>query len=78
MQKANQRSVTFTRASFARAVDQILAREFRLGADKAVNDVWLTLDFSDPEFERAVARYIYRMLGERYSRLRCSPVDEHC
>jgi hypothetical protein len=78
MGKANQRNVAVTRASFTQALSQLAGEGFRLGADASVNDVWLSVDIGDPEFEEAVARYIHRLLGQRYSRLQGTPIDRHC
>jgi hypothetical protein len=77
MMKPNQRDVPVTRTSFATAVSQITGKGFRLGADAAFNDVWLSVDFDDAEFEEAVARYLYRSLGTRYTRLQDSPIKKH-
>ena len=78
MGKANRRTVAVTRPSFTQALSQLAGKGFRLGADASVNDVWLSVDFGDLEFEEAVARHIHRLLGQRYSRLRGTPVDRHC
>ncbi len=78
MQKVGQRNVTITRASFTQALSQLTSSGFQLGAEASVNDVWFTIDFDDAEFEGAVARYILRLLGQRYSPLRAAPVQKHC
>jgi hypothetical protein len=78
MGKANQRNVAVTRESFADAIGRFTTTEFRLGADASVNDVWLTVDFGDPEFEEAVARYVHRLLCQRYGRLTGTPIERHC
>ncbi|HZT33039.1 MAG TPA: hypothetical protein VFA33_24335 [Bryobacteraceae bacterium] len=78
MRKVNQRNLTVDRSSFARVIEQIRAKEFRLGADAAINDVWLTVNFEDPEFEEAVARYVHRLLCQRYRRLKSGPIERHC
>jgi len=78
MGKANQRDVAITRASFTQFLGQLADNGFRLGADASVNDVWFSVDFGDPEFEEAVARYLYRLLGQRYTRLQGTPAIRHC
>ena len=78
MHKANQRDMAITRDTFTRALGQLADKGFRLGADASVNDVWLSVDFGDPEFEEAVARYIHRLLGQRYGRLKDAAIDRHC
>ena len=78
MQKVGQRDVTVNQASIAQSLSQLASSRFQLGAQASVNDVWLTIDFSDAEFEEAVARYIRRLLGQRYSPLRDAPIQRHC
>lgn len=78
MQKVGQRDVPISRASFTQALNQLTGSGFRLGAQAPVNDVWLTINFDDLQFEEAVARYVHRLLAQRYSRLRAAPVKRHC
>jgi glutamate synthase domain-containing protein 1 len=78
MQKASQREVAINRASFTQALNQLADRGFQLGAQASINDVWLIIDFSDAEFEEAVARFVCRVLGQRYSPLRNAPIRKHC
>jgi len=78
MKKVGQRDVTITLASFTQALSQLTSSGFQLGAQASVNDVWLTINFDDAEFEEAVARHIRRLLGQRYSPLRDVPIQRHC
>jgi hypothetical protein len=78
MRKVGQRDVTITRASFTQALSQLTSSGFQLGAQASVNDVWFTINFDDAEFEEAVARYVLRLLGQRYSPLRAARVQKHC
>lgn len=78
MQKVGQRDLTITPASFTQAVGQLAGDGFQLGAQAQVNDVWFTINFDDVEFEEATARYVHRLLSQRYSRLRDAPIHRHC
>lgn len=78
MRKGNQRNVAVTRASFTQPLGQLTDEGFRLGADATINDLWLSAEFGDPEFEEALARYVYRLLGQRYTRLQDGPINRHC
>ena len=78
MQKAQQRAVTINRASFTQAINQLTSKSFQLGAQAQINDVWLSIEFGDGEFEEAVAKYACRLLGERYSPLKVAPIKKHC
>ena len=78
MSKANQRDVAITRASFTQAIGQLTNDGFRLGADASINDFWLSVDFGDPEFEEALARYVCRLLGQRYTPLQRARINRRC
>lgn len=79
MQKPDQREIVITNGSFSQALSFLTsAFAFRFRSDPASNDAWLTIDFTDAEFEEAVARYIFRMLGKRYTPLSSAPVRRHC
>jgi hypothetical protein len=78
MHKVNQRDVSVTRGSFTQALERLADKDFRLGADASVNDVWVSVDFGDPEFEEAVAKHIHRLLGRRYRRLQGTAIERHC
>ncbi|HEY6968008.1 MAG TPA: hypothetical protein VJA94_02300 [Candidatus Angelobacter sp.] len=78
MHKAQQRTVKIDQASFSQALKQLAGKEFRLGSQASINDVWLTINFGDEEFEEAVARYVCRFLGQRYSRPRGAQIRKHC
>ena len=41
------------------------------------NDMWIEIDFQDEEFEMAVAGYIHRLLGQRYTRFSDSQLNPH-
>ncbi len=77
MRKPNQRDVEVNTASFAQAIQQF-SSGFRLGADASVNDLWMSVDFGDAEFEDAVVRYVHRLLARRYSPLQGAAVERHC
>jgi hypothetical protein len=40
--------------------------------------MWVDIDFSDVEFEAAVAEYIKRLLSQRYSGWGGSEIEWHC
>ena len=75
--KLAQRKEDVTPTSFATIVNKLADKNFRLGSDASNNDVWLSVNFDDPEFEEAVAGYLYRSLGKRYGRLQGGPIKKH-
>ena len=78
MRKPNQRDVAITQATISQTLAQLSSAQFRLGADASINDVWLSVDFADAEFEEAVVQYVHRLLGQRYSRLDGAKLERHC
>ncbi len=78
MGKVNQRKLKVTSTSLAQTVSLLSGDSFRLGAASSINDLWLELDFGDSQFEEAVARYLFRVLGLRYTPLADSPIKTHC
>jgi hypothetical protein len=78
MGKADQRAYEVTTDSFSAAVAALKSRSFQLGASAAANDLWLHIDFDDAVFEGAVAGYILRQLGARYTPLQGVQIKKHC
>jgi len=76
MQKPRQRDIPVTQASFTGSIG--LITKLQLAARASLNDVWFTIDFDDPEFDEAVARYIHRLLARRYAPLTGAPITKHC
>jgi hypothetical protein len=77
-QKAGQRIVHLNIASLSAELKRFKARDYRFGADAQTNDMWLEIDFNDPEFERAVIEYIRRLLAEHYTPFRRVVIETHC
>ena len=76
MRKVNQRELMITAESFADAL--VTLRELPLAANASSNDLWLTVDFGDQQFEEDVVSYVHRLLGRRYRPLRGATVTTHC
>jgi hypothetical protein len=78
MQKTAQRTVSITHGTFSTDMGQLQSKTFRLGADASLNDLWISAEFDDPEFEEAVLRHVYKLLGKRFTRLQSGPIKTHC
>lgn len=76
MHKAEQRNLKIDQTSFSQAFNQLTS--LQLGSQASVNDVWLTINFKDTEFEQAVAEYVCRFLSLRYGPLKDASVEKHC
>ena len=75
--KPNQRHFQVDNASFSKEVEH-LSTSLRLGSNPFTNDLWISVEFHDQEFEKAVIAYIYRRLASRYRRLQGAPSRQHC
>lgn len=76
--KAGQRRVLLSRSTIGTELQRFVDREHTFGAQAATNDMWLTVDFNDLEFEAAVVHHIHRLLGARYKRFRDCRLEWHC
>ncbi len=76
--KAGQRVVRLGPGSIGVELPRFAGGEYQFAAQAAMNDMWLFLDFSDPEFELALVRHIRRLLGTRYKRFRERTIERHC
>jgi hypothetical protein len=76
MRKANQRRLFLSRETFDDRLRELSKIRFR--AEAGFNDVWITVDFGDKEFEEAVVRYARGLLGKRYAPLKNCKFSTHC
>lgn len=74
--KEHQRRLRIDVASFAASLTTLAEMPFR--AEAGFNDLWLEIDFSDQAFEVAVAEFVVRRLGTRYSRVASIELTPHC
>ena len=77
MGKIAQRQEEVTPQSFAATCDKLANKNFRLGSDASINDLWLFVNFNDSDFEEAAARYLYRSLAKRYEPLQDGLIKKH-
>ena len=76
MRKLGQREVLVTAETFTTALASL--EELPLAANASSNDLWLTVDFDDQQFEQDLVSYMHRLLGLRYKPLRGATVTTHC
>jgi len=76
--KERQRKCQVNRATASREMERFASGEHRFGSTSDVNDMWVEVDFDDPEFEKAVVRHICRLLGKRYSWFQQAEPAIHC
>lgn len=76
--KSEQRVAKLNIATASEELRRFEAKDYRFGADQRTNDMWLFVDFSDPQFERAVVGYIHRILARHYLPFSRIHVNEHC
>jgi hypothetical protein len=76
--KPEQRQLVVNLDTLAQAVQHVCDPAFRFAAQAGLNDLRLDLDFGNPAFEEAFARYLLFRLGARYTPFRRAPVKWHC
>jgi len=76
MRKVNQRRLVLSRDTFDDGLRELST--LRLRAEAGFNDLWLTVDFGNQDFEEAVVRYAREVLGKRYSPLKKCRMVSHC
>ncbi len=64
--KAEQRHIQLNPESLSPELLQFGSGGHAFGATTTVNDMWLSIDFSDLTFELAVLNHIHRLLAGRY------------
>ena len=77
-QKPSQREVRIDVNSISTELKQFIAKDYRFGSSASLNDMWLAIDFSDPQFELAVVEYIQREIGKHYKPLAGAKLETHC
>ena len=75
--KEGQRDVPINRSTISEKLRRF-DDDCRFGANPETNDMWLTVDFGDLIFERAVVLHVQKRLGNRYRRILNANVEEHC
>ena len=73
----NQRHVLVNLTSIASAIQNLSSKSFRFAADPSRNDLWLSVDFGDREFEEAVVEYIRRQFASRYKPFKMVKSERH-
>jgi hypothetical protein len=76
MRKVGQRKISISRDSMDRGLDEVRNLRFRAQAD--ANDLWLTIDLGDKDFEDATLRYVRSVFGKRYGPLGTCRISSHC
>jgi hypothetical protein len=76
--KQGQRNVTLNRLTLSAELERFAGKFYTFGADQSTNDMWLTVDFGDAVFERAVVEHIRVLLGVNYLPFARAAITEHC
>lgn len=69
-QKDDQRLASLNLGSIADELRKFVDKDYAFGSSANINDMWLNIDFSDDEFELAVAYYVHRLLSIHYKPFR--------
>jgi hypothetical protein len=72
------RHVLINADSLSKELARFRNNKYRFAEEPGLNDVWLILDFQDPEFETALVRHLKRIVGLLYSPIKSCEVRVHC
>lgn len=78
MRKPDQRYVRIYIATISAELKRFSNKEYTFAAHSGANDMWIEIDFDDPDFETAVLEHIRRSTGRYYSPFSNIAVDYHC
>lgn len=66
-EKPERRAILLSPSTFGPAMVEVESVLFAATAE--LNELWLEIDFDNPEFEMALGKYVQETLGKRYRRL---------
>lgn len=78
MSKLGKRHVRLNLGSLSEELLRFARKEYPLSATPGQNDLWLTADFADAEFEGAVVKHMLRLIAKGYSPFSRAVLKEHC
>ncbi len=76
--KSDQRIVRVTAENALAILAAFERGDYRFGATKATNDLWLDLALATRQEEDAFVERLRGILGQRYAPLGRAPISEHC
>jgi hypothetical protein len=76
--RERQRFLRVTWANRDRVLTDFGQGEYRFKAESYYNDMWLDVNLSSPEAERAFADDLRSTIGRRYRPLATAEIKEHC
>lgn len=78
MGKKGQRVLRLDLATVGAELNRFASGQHRFASTASHNDMWLEIQFEDPDFEIAVVRYVHRLLGHHYRPFGGAVLEQHC
>lgn len=78
MYKLGKRHVRLNLGSLSEELLRFARKEHSFSASPGMNDLWLTADFADAEFETAVVKHLLQHIAKGYSPFSRAVLKEHC
>ena len=76
--KKDQRIISMDHSNLSRELLKFRSKGYRFAAQPELNDMWLSINLEDFDFEKSVISHIRHLLGKSYSPFRGAKIDEHC
>jgi hypothetical protein len=67
--KPGQRVIEVNEETISSELTRFREREYRFNSQSELNDMWIDIDFNDPDFEIAVVSHIRKLIGRHYEPL---------
>lgn len=78
MAKAGQRDVRINSQTISSELQRFEKKEYPFAAKATLNDVWLTVDFADHDFELAVVNHVRQLFARHYTPFIGMELAKHC
>jgi hypothetical protein len=78
MDKVDQRRIRINVDNVAQELQKFDDKEYRFGANKELNDMWIEIDLRNDPLETALVQKLQDIIGHHYRPLRDCGIDTHC
>ena len=77
-EKRDQRYIRVNISTISKELRSFANKDYNFDANRDSNDMWLEIDFGDPDFESSVLEHIRSLIGKHYTPFANITIDYHC